>query len=436
MKITRVAPYLNGVEICVDENKNHDCFIKILGKSKFEKVEYREIRKNVLVVENLKNNIDYSIFFQETGKSSNRRFFRCGDYGGILVNYIHPDDMSFHPSGMCPASPSIIKLKSGRLLISHDIFFQNMKQNITKIHYSDNNGKEWNYLSTVMPCFWGKLFMHKDILYLLGHDGEYGDMLLYKSLDKGKTFEKPIVLIKGGDRLVGGPHKAPMPIIECNDRLWTAVDYGSWNLGGHKSGVISINVDDDLYNENNWCTSKFLKYDKNWDRDIDKDYGGLLEGNVVVKKDGSLINFLRYSTGLDYKQYGKAIYLNVNKYNANEILSFGKVIKFNGNISKFVIKYDIKTNRYWTIINRADEESVKKRNLVILMSSDDLDNWKDEKVLLDYTKWYEDYEQVAFQYIDFIFDKNKILYVSRTAINGALNYHDSNCITYHEVTYI
>jgi len=436
MKILKVTPFLNKVEVSVDKNEDFKCYIKRLGKSEVKEVKYLEIRKNILLVENLINGYEYSIFFQNTGVSSNIRFFRCGDYGGNLVNYIHPDDMTYHPSGMCPASPSILKLDNNRLLISHDIFYKNMKQNITEIHFSDDEGKTWNYLSTITPCFWGKLFTHKNILYMLGNNGEYGDLLLYRSLNMGLSFEKPIVIIKGGDRLKGGPHKAPMPIIKYKNKLWTAIDYGSWNIGGHKSGVISIAVDDDLYVKENWEISEFLEYDTNWDKDIDSNYGGLLEGNIVEKKDGGIVNFLRYSTGYEYENYGKAIYLNINTKEKKTKLEFGKVVKFNGNTSKFTIKYDEKTKKYWTIINRADKQDINKRNLVILMSSKDLDIWEDEKVLLDYTKWYEDYTKVAFQYIDFIFYNNKILYVSRTAINGALNYHDSNCITFHETTYI
>ncbi|MCK5811357.1 MAG: exo-alpha-sialidase [Clostridiales bacterium] len=437
MKIIKVAPFLNGVLLQVDYiTKNTECFIKKVGSGSYVKTPYITISDRTIHIKNLLNDMDYSVFLQDAPLRSNNRLFRCGDYVGSVINYIHPDDMTYHPSGMCPASPSIIKLPSGRLLVSHDIFFYLMEQNITLVHYSDDYGKTWSYLSTVTPCFWGTLFLFGENVYLMGMDGEYGDLLLYKSNDEGATFSKPIVILKGGNRTIGGPHKAPMPIINYNGYLWTAIEYGSWDIGGHASGVISIDIKKDLMIAKNWIVSPFIPYSKQWEGTVLFDGAGFLEGNVVIRQDGELCNILRYSTGSNYKNYGKAILLSINKDKPNEKLSFSKVINFNGNNSKFTIRFDNKSKKYYTIVNRADEENTGKRNKVILMSSSDAIIWEDEAILLDYSNYEEDYTKLGFQYIDFIFHGDKILYVSRTAINGAITFHDSNCITFHEHTYI
>ncbi len=436
MKILKVVPFLNGVEVQVDNiTSSTECFIKIIGNSIYEQTTYITVRDNVIHITNLLNDVDYNIFLQDAPKRSNNRLFRCGDYGGTVINYIHPDDMTYHPSGMCPASPSILKLPSGRLIVSHDIFFYLMEQNITILNYSDDSGKTWNYLSTITPCFWGTLFYFNNKVYLMGMNGEYGDLLLYKSNDEGKTFSKPIIIIPGGNRTIGGPHKAPMPIVNHNDRLWTAIEYGSWNLGGHGAGVISIDITKDIMDSENWVVTPFLQYSKQWEGIVNSEKPGYLEGNVVIKQDGSLCNILRYSTGSDYINYGKAIVLSIDKDEPSKKLSFNKVINFDGNNSKFIIRFDSTTKKYFTIVNRADKENTGKRNKVILMSSRDTITWKDEALLLDYSEFKEDYTKVGFQYIDFLFHENKILYVSRTAINGAINFHDSNCITFHEHTY-
>jgi len=437
MEILKVAPFINGVELQVDNiTKNTECFIKQIGEGNYVKTPYIIVRNKTIHITNLLNDVDYNIFLQDAPIRSNNRLFRCGDYVGKVINYIHPDDMTYHPSGMCPASPSIIQLPSGRLIVSHDVFFYLMKQNITIIHYSDDLGKTWNYLSTVSPCFWGTLFYFNNNLYLMGMNGEYGDLLLYKSKDEGKTFSKPTIILLGGNRTIGGPHKAPMPIVNHNNRLWTAIEYGSWNLGGHDAGVISVNINKDIMDSKNWVVAPFLEYNKKWNKVVNFEKAGYLEGNVVVKQDGSLCNILRYSTGSDYKDYGKAIVLSIDKDKPNKKLSFDRVINFKGNNSKFAIRFDNKTNKYFTIVNRADKENTGKRNKVILMSSKDTIVWKDEAVLLDFSKYKEDYTKVGFQYIDFIFHENKILYTSRTAINGAISFHDSNCITFHEYIYI
>lgn len=436
MKILKVVPFKNGVEVQVDNiTLLTECFIKIIGDSNYVQTPYTTVRDKVIHITNLLNDVDYNIFLQDAPRRSNNRLFRCGDYGGTIINYIHPDDMTYHPSGMCPASPSLLKLPSGRLIVSHDIFFYLMEQNITILNFSDDLGKTWNYLSTITPCFWGTLFYFNNNVYLMGMNGEYGDLLLYKSNDEGKTFSKPIIIIPGGNRTIGGPHKAPMPIVKHNGRLWTAIEYGSWNLGGHGAGVISIDINKDIMESKNWVVTPFLQYSKQWEGVVNSEKPGYLEGNVVINQDGSLCNVLRYSTGSDYINYGKAIVLSIDKDEPSKELTFNKVINFNGNNSKFIIRFDNITKKYFTIVNRADKESTSKRNKVILMSSWDTIVWKDEELLLDYSDYKEDYTKVGFQYIDFLFHENKILYVSRTAINGAINFHDSNCITFHEHIY-
>ena len=65
--------------------------------------------------------------------------------------------------------------------------------------------------------------------------------------------------------------------------------------------------------------------------------------------------------------------------------------------------------------------------------SENLTDWKLKKDVLNFENcgYHEDSEKVGFQYADFIFDKQDILFVSRTAVNNAENYHNSNHITFH-----
>jgi len=45
--------------------------------------------------------------------------------------------------------------------------------------------------------------------------------------------------------------------------------------------------------------------------------------------------------------------------------------------------------------------------------------------------WPEDSTKAAFQYVDWLFEGDNIIAISRTAINGAYNYHNANHITFH-----
>ncbi|MBQ1955293.1 MAG: exo-alpha-sialidase, partial [Clostridia bacterium] len=71
------------------------------------------------------------------------------------------------------------------------------------------------------------------------------------------------------------------------------------------------------------------------------------------------------------------------------------------------------------------------RNLLSLVSSTDLVSWELVCDLLDYRD--ADPKYVGFQYVDFFFEGEDLLWLCRTAINGARNFHDANCQTFHRI---
>ncbi|MCK5759060.1 MAG: hypothetical protein KAH14_08190 [Clostridiales bacterium] len=435
LNILRMSPGNARLIFETDESFDFFALVGISGEAP-EETTYRKLKNKTYEIFGLKNSVDYEIsLIGNNGVCSQARPFRCGEFPGTIINYIHPDDKTYLPSGMCPASPSIIKTTTGRLYVSHDIFCFNMAQNQTKIFFSDDDGDTWNFHSSVEGCFWGKLFVYRDTIYLLGNMHEYGDLVLYELDEVGNSWRKACTILKGGNKYTGGPHKAPMPVVEHKGRIWTAIEYGSWHLGGHACGVISAG--EDIRIANNWTVSEFTEYDPAWPGTPDGESTGCIEGNIVIMPDGSIIDFLRIGIDKCEPNYGKALYLTIDKENPKSSPEFGEVIDFHGNHTKFCIYYDITTKKYWTIVNKADHNKPRRRNELILMSSDDVKKWTIEKTLLDYehTGWYENYEKTGFQYIDFLFNEDYIYYVSRTAINGAINYHDSNCITFHMTRY-
>lgn len=211
------------------------------------------------------------------------------------MNYLHPEDTAYWYSGNSLCSPAIVKLDSGRLLVSMDIYRPRYGQNLTKIFFSDDGGESWSFLTDLFPCFWGKLFVHRNALYMLAMTTEYGDVLVGRSEDGGRTWPRFVNLFPGsGNRDCGGPHKAPMNIFSHNGRLWTAVDYGTWERGGHATGVLSVGEDDDLLDPASWTLTPFLPFDDNWPGAARGKSRGCLEGNMVLLPDGKLVNFLRY----------------------------------------------------------------------------------------------------------------------------------------------
>ncbi|MEG2087806.1 MAG: sialidase family protein, partial [Angelakisella sp.] len=115
---------------------------------------------------------------QEIAVSANR-LFRTGPIPGVVVNYIHPEDYTFNSSGRSPASPSILRLSNGSLLVSHDIFWGGGGQNLTHLYRSDDGGVSWYFVSELYPCFWASLFTSKGVLYAMGTSCEYGALNLF-----------------------------------------------------------------------------------------------------------------------------------------------------------------------------------------------------------------------------------------------------------------
>ena len=97
-----------------------------------------------------------------------------------------------------------------------------------------------------------------------------------------------------------------------------------------------------------------------------------------------------------------------------------------------MIKRDEVTGRYYSIASRLkDNVPEHSRNLLSLMASDDLENWYAVTDLLDYSD--QDPNKIGFQYVDFEFEGEDIIFLCRTAMNNAHNFHDSNYSTFHRI---
>ena len=376
---------------------------------------------------------DYELFVSAGSLKSRTRLARTGFVPGTVVNYLHPEDDCYSFSGRYICSPSLVKLPSGALLASMDVYASKAPQNLSLIFRSGDGGETWRYLTELFPCFWGKLFVHKGELYMLAMSTEYGDVLIGKSTDEGKTFGTPEVLFRGSCSYAEkGPHKAPMPVISHAGRLWTAIDFGAWSLGGHASCLLSADENADLMKAENWNLTKPLAYNPGWEGAVKGDSRGLLEGSAVVSPCGEILNILGYRTGGCEPDRNRAIILKGDMNDPDKRLEFFKTVDFYGNRAKFSVVYDGVSGYYFSIVNRLDDENQPgMRNIASLSVSPDLEHWRIVCDLLNCSG--EDSSKVAFQYIDFLFDNEDILFLSRTAFNRAASYHDNNYITFHRV---
>ena len=374
---------------------------------------------------------DYEFYVAAGQKKSRTRLARCGESIGTVVNYLHPEDEAYAFSGQYLCSPSLLRHPDGYLLTSMDVYAGKAPQNLTLIFRSDDNGETWHYVSELMPCFWGKMFIHRGELYMLSCSTEYGDLLIGKSTDGGVTFSAPVTLLRGSNGKNGntGVHKNPQNILCHNGRLYNTMEWGAWANKEfcHAAMVMSCDIHDDLLIPENWSFSEPVRFSQFAPEVADlPDCTMTIEGTLTLDPQGKLLNVMRFG------KYGKALAYEVNTADPEAPLTYSRLIDFEANYSKFMMKYDAVSERYYSVATRVyDPEKVRARHLLSLMSSKDLDHWDVVCDLHDYRD--HDMAKVGFQYVDFEIEGDDIIYLCRTALNDAHSYHDSNYSTFHRI---
>jgi len=417
--ICRLAPAENAFEFeWFDKGSNgaHTLYYAKRASGEFEavKLEGKKCR-----VDGLESYTDYEFYIEsESGIRSVTRLVRTGKVPGVVINYLHPEDKQYAHSGNYLCSPCIVKAPGGSLVVSMDLFKSNSSQNVSVLFKSTDGGETWEYLTDLMPCFWGSLFVHQGKLWMIATSQEYGDLLIGYSEDDGETWSEPKVLVRGGSVggtcVYGGPHKAPVPVVESNGRLWMAFEYGGRHTkDGFSNMVISADASSDISNPENWHVSEPVN--------VCPEEGGRaasIEGNVIETPDGNLINFLRYGKE-------KATVFKINASSPDSPLEYEGIRSFPMAHTKFEIRRH-KDGMYYSVGN-----TFPARTRAAVYKSSDLENWEFVCDVADFR--HCDTTEVGFQYPAFIFDGDEMLILERTALNLANNFHDANFTLFYKV---
>lgn len=426
--ICRLAPYDCGFEF---EWFDHHCtgtHTLYYGMRGSKDKRSLPISNTVVNIDHLKTDCDYEFYIEnEEGRKSNIRLVRTGAIpnGTTVINYLHPEDTQYDFSGKYLCSPSIARTKTGKLIASMDIYGPEMAQNLTVMFYSDDDGSHWHYLTDLYPFYWGSLFYHNDVLYILGLTTEYGNLQIACSKDEGKTWSEPVTLFFGSNVLCnyGGMHRAPMHLTLYNGRFYTSCEYGCWKSGSHLPAILSIDENVDFMTAGNWVCSDFLPFEGEWKK-VACTQGDTMEGNIVLAPDGNLYNILRWKIGSMLK-------LRVNTDDIEAPPIFEDITEAPVSNSMFrIIPCD---GKFILVTNRKTEVSAKHdvwsyRNVLSVYTSYNLKSFTFLRDIINYEN--EDAAKIGFQYPAFLNEDGYISLAIRAAFNHADSFHNSNYILF------
>ncbi|TVQ19839.1 MAG: exo-alpha-sialidase [Spirochaetaceae bacterium] len=345
--------------------------------------------------------------------------------------------------------PSIVILPNGRYVASHSYFGPGATNDETFVYESADLGASWKPIARIRGQIWSSLFMHRDALYIMGtdHCDRYGSwvprvgatfgerlngrMVIRRSDDGGRSWTTPDSAATGLLSDYDGYHTAPMPVVSHAGRLWRTMEFAPhaerlfW-----RTFMLSIGEDADLLDRASWVQSEMIEHP--WS------HSQWIEGNALVDRDGSVVNLLRTNFRGGLSEHAVA---HVDRAALVHVSGDGlrlvhhpdyDIITMPGGGTKFTVRLDSVSDRYWALVNK-QLDPPSRRNRLSLVSSPDLRRWTTERLLLS----HPDPDHHAFQYVDWVFDGEDIIAVSRTAYDdgegGAHNYHDANYLTFHRI---
>jgi hypothetical protein len=346
-------------------------------------------------------------------------------------------DRSPDPHHKFIGSPAIAVLPNGDYVASHDWFGPGTKYNRTSVFRSSDRGKTWWHVSDIVGQWWSSLFTHEGRLYIIGVSERYGNVVIRRSGDGGQTWTEPKDATTGLLLDDGKYHCAPVPVVVHNGRVWRAMEdsFGGGGWGKHfRALMMSAPADADLLDRTSWTFSNRLARDPVW---LDGQFNGWLEGNAVVTRAGEIVNILR----VDCPSGGKAAVVRLSPDGRKATFDADNdFIDFPGGAKKFTIRFDPQSKLYWSLTNYIQEKDRSQhsnagliRNTSALICSPDLKTWTVRSIVL----YHPDVARHGFQYIDWLFEDNDLIAVSRTAYDDergdAHRQHDANYLTFHRI---
>lgn len=352
---------------------------------------------------------------------------------GVVMAYVPAS------SGVYVGSPGLAVCADGSYVAKYDDCGERSSEwtrGVTRVLRSADRGASWEPVAVVEGMYWATLFAHDGALYLIGTDRHDGAVVISRSRDGGRTWTQPKDASSGLLKDDGNYHCAPVPVLVHRGRLWRAMEdvTGNWPGARHfRAFMMSAPVEADLLSAKAWTSSSSIEGDPDW---LDGQFDGWLEGNAVATRDGGIVDVLRVE---DRPEGGKAALVRISPDGKSATFDPDTdFIDFPGGTKKFAIRYDPTSKRYWTLANpvlpvHRSTNPGRVRNAVALMCSTDLRDWTMRCIVL----YHPDPVLHGFQYLDWLFEGDDLIVVSRTAYvtgpDAPPRQHDANYLTFHRL---
>lgn len=315
-----------------------------------------------------------------------------------------------------------------------------------RMFISEDEGQTWRRhgdysLSVNRIANMYSFFVHGGALYMMGLGDKHTNLYIVKSTDGGKTWSTPVDK-KHGLILEGTFHSASVPVLVSGGRLWRTCEMYAESSTEKYPFMVSAPVGADLLDSGSWQQTEVFKDTKF--KVSGFTISGMTEGNAVAGPDGTVYNFLR---GNATKTSAYAARLKVTGTTGLGLAPEKYCVSFPGGGKKFTIRYDERSRRYYSLTNPdsdypasgklrhagmdSDLSHSLMRNRLVLLSSEDLVNWK---MVKDDVLYNPDPYFHGFQYCDWDFDGDDIVGVVRMACPEErglpIRQHDANMLTF------
>ncbi len=421
--ICRILPYTTTLDFdfidkSAPKRASHTLYYRVLGGTSTAVFMEDSCHGQIC---NLRPRTEYEFYVERDcdGVCSEIRRIRTGVYPGRAVHYLHPDDPFYAFSGRALSSPCLCRLPDGKLLVSMDVSSENASQNLTILFCSEDNGKNWSYLTELYPCCHGQLFYQNGRLYMLALSSPNGDVLIGASDNEGMDWTMPTVLFRGSHHPnVDTWCHSSTPLVCANGRLCAALAHG--NPQNAKMNVYVMSAPDDAADYTDptvWTLSDSMCTDNGQNISA-------AGGTLFLLPDETLCQMIPHGIG-------QCLLLSVTTDDPTNAPTPLGIVSTETLPAKLEVHYDEVSAQYYAICNRPSEQGNDGYTLVSLLVSSDARHWSVAADVLNAGALPA--KDVGFRSVSFVIEGNDILFLCCTAYGNAMSCKDANYVTFHKI---